>query len=198
MSTRYKIKNQFGLNFITITVVNWVDIFIRKAYKDIIVDSLRYCQREKGLVVYAYVIMSSHVHLVVKANGQIPLVDILRDFKKFTAKKILAEIKEGKNKEYESRREWLLHRFRYRARTAPGNRQHQFWQSDNHPIFLVSTPVIAQKVDYIHNNPVVEGWVDQPEHFIYSSASNYVYGKGILEVEVMDLPVSWIGYIKGG
>ena len=65
--------------------MDWVEVFIHKSYKDIILDSLRYCQKEKGLVVSAYVIMTSRMHLVVEAGGSIPLSDILRDFKKFTA-----------------------------------------------------------------------------------------------------------------
>lgn len=192
--SRYKILDQHGLNFLTLTVVDWVDVFIRKRYKDIVIESLQYCQKEKGLVVYAYVIMSSHVHLIAEAKGSIPLSDILRDFKKFTAKTILNEIQSSGK---ESRKEWMLHRFAYRGHNAPGNRQYQFWQNDNHPIILYTLPVIAQKIDYIHNNPVVEGWVEQAEHYPYSSASNYARDFGLLDVAVVDLPMSWVGYIPG-
>ena len=192
--SRYKILDQHGLNFVTITVVDWVDVLVRKAYKDIIIESLKYCQKEKGLVVCAYVIMSSHLHLIVEAGGSIPLSDILRDFKKFTAKQILHEIEHGG---YESRREWMLHRFAYRGNQVPGNRRYQFWQSDNHPIELYTLPVIAQKIGYIHLNPVKEGWVTEAEHYLYSSASNYATGIGLLDTAVVDLPMSWVGYIAG-
>ncbi len=193
--SRYKILDQHGLNFVTLTVVDWVDVFVRKSYKDILLDSLRHCQKEKGLIVYAYVIMSSHVHMIVEAsNENIPLSDILRDFKKFTAKTILHEIEHGG---YESRREWMLHRFAYRGHHAPGNRHYQFWQSDNHPIDLYTLPVIAQKIGYLHRNPVKEGWVLEAEHYPYSSASNYATGTGLLEVAVVDLPTSWVGYVPG-
>lgn len=193
--SRYKILDQHGLNFVTLTVVDWVDVFVRKAYKDIVLDSLRYCQKEKGLVVYAYVIMSSHVHLIVEASKpEIPLSDILRDFKKFTAKQILHEIE---NSGKESRKEWMLHRFAYRGHQAPCNRQYQFWQSDNHPIDLFTLPVIAQKIRYIHENPVKEGWVLDAEHYLYSSASNYAAEKGLLDVAVVDMPMSWVGYVPG-
>jgi putative transposase len=191
---RYKIIDQHGLTFLTMTVVDWVDVFIRKSYKDIIIDSLKYCQKEKGLIICAYVIMSSHIHMVVKANVSITLSDILRDFKKFTANTILDKIENGKK---ESRREWLLHRFAYRGSTAPGNRKYRFWKLDNHPINLFTLPVIAQKVDYIHLNPVKEGWVDAASDYLFSSASNYETGKGILEVTVLDLPLSWKGYSSG-
>jgi REP element-mobilizing transposase RayT len=193
--SRYKILDQHGLNFVTCTVVDWVDVFTRKTYKDIIINSLDYCQKEKGLRVYAYVIMSNHLHLIIEATRpETPLSDILRDFKKFTAKRILHEIEHGG---YESRREWMLHRFAYRGHQAPGKREHQFWQSDNHPIDLYTLPVIAQKIGYIHLNPVKEGWVAEAEHYLYSSASNYAFGTGLLDVAVVDLPMSWVGYVAG-
>jgi hypothetical protein len=132
--------------------------------------------------------------LVVEASGAVPPTDVLRDFKKFTARQILGEIEKGGG---ESRREWMLHRFAYRGHHAPGNRRYQFWQSENHPIELYSMPVIAQKIEYIHQNPVREGWVDRAEDYVYSSASNYVAGKGILEVAVVDIPLSWSGYVAG-
>ena len=189
--SRYKILDQHGINFVTLTVVDWVDVFIRKRYKDIVIESLKHCQKEKGLVVYAYVIMSSHIHLIAEAKGSIPLSDILRDFKKFTSKTILREIEHGG---YESRREWMLNRFAFRGHNASGNRQYQFWQSDNHPIILYTLPVITQKIIYIHNNPVVEGWVEQVDQYLYSSASNYVGNTGLLDVAVVDMPMSWEGY----
>lgn len=132
--------------------------------------------------------------MVVKANDTITLSDILRDFKKFTANTILDKIENGKR---ESRREWLLHRFAYRGATASGNRKYRFWKLDNHPINLFTLPVIAQKVDYIHLNPVREGWVDTASDYLYSSASNYETGNGILDVTVLDLPLSWKGYSSG-
>jgi putative transposase len=193
--SRYKILEQHGLNFLTLTVVDWVDVFTRKCYKDILLDSLRYCQNEKELVVYAYVIMSNHLHLIAEARGKIPLSDILRDFKKFTAKAILQEIEQGG---YESRKEWMLHRFAYRGRSVMDGRKCQFWQRDNHPKLLYSMPVIAQKIAYIHNNPVVEGWVEYPEHYLYSSASNYANDRGLLDITVIELPMSWVGFIQGG
>lgn len=191
---RYKILDQHGLTFLTMKVVDWVDIFIRKSYKDIIIDSLKYCQKEKGLIICAYVIMSSHIHMAVKANDTLTLSDILRDFKKFTANTILDKIENGKS---ESRREWLLHRFAYRGATSSGNRKYRFWKLDNHPINLFTLPVIAQKVDYIHLNPVKEGWVELSSEYLYSSASNYETGNGILDVTVLDLPLSWEGYSSG-
>ena len=191
--SRYKIHDPHGLYFLTLTVVDWVDVFVRKSYKDIIIKSLQYCQKEKGLEIAGYVIMSSHVHLIARATGTQTLSEVLRDFKKFTARQILKEIETGG---YESRREWMLHRFAYRGNTTTGNREYQFWQSDNHPIEIYSLPVALQKLQYIHDNPVVEGWVSEPADYLYSSASNYFHGKGILEVSLIDIPLSLVGNVR--
>ncbi|TAE45957.1 MAG: transposase [Bacteroidetes bacterium] len=182
--SRYKIWDQHGLNFVTLTVNDWTDVFIRKQYKDILLDSLRFCQAEKGLVICAYVVMSSHVHLAVAASGSLTLSDILRDFKKFTSRRILQEIQTGG---YESRKEWIMERFVCRDNEKADSQLHQFWKPDNHPIALFTQPVIAQKIDYIHENPVKEGWVERAEHYLYSSASNYATGSGLLNVTLLDV-----------
>ena len=69
---RYEIQDQFGYYFLTLTVVYWIDIFSRSQYRDVIVDSLNYCVKEKHLELNAWVIMSNHVHLVarVKEEGE--------------------------------------------------------------------------------------------------------------------------------
>ena len=193
---RYKIIDQNGLNFVTFTVVDWLDIFVRKEYKDIVIESLKYCQEHKGLLLYAYVIMTSHIHLIVQTHQDHKLSDTIRDFKKFTGKTLVQVIK---NNRRESRREWLLHRFEWNAKKRKGkDRKYQFWQSDNHPIALYSPRVIWQKINYIHLNPVVEGIVSKREHYIYSSAKNYMEEKDVLiDVRLMDL-FNDSGYLHTG
>jgi REP element-mobilizing transposase RayT len=93
--------------YITMTVGGWIDIFTRKNHRYAIINSLKYCQEEKGLIIYAYVIMSNHIHMIVDSNGSFTLKEIIRDFKKFTSKKILQQIQ----CETESRRKWLLQLF---------------------------------------------------------------------------------------
>ncbi|MEN8122608.1 MAG: hypothetical protein ABFS35_19860 [Bacteroidota bacterium] len=61
MSTGYKISEKEGAYFLTFQIVGWVDIFTRKTYRDIAIESLIYCQKNKGLEVFAYVIMSNHI-----------------------------------------------------------------------------------------------------------------------------------------
>ena len=182
----YKLRDQSGLYFITSTIVGWIDLFIRKKYRDIIIDSLRYCQEHKALRIYAFIIMSNHIHLVVQAGrpDKWPLSAILRDFKKFTANTILDNI----DLEPELRRSWLTHMFKYYAKYNTNNRVHQVWMQDNHPILLDSQWLIWQKINYIHKNPVVARIVDKPEDYVYSSARNYKWRnrRCILKINLMD------------
>jgi hypothetical protein len=80
-----------------------------------------------------------------------------------------------------------MYLFKFFAIKNRRKRDHQFWQSDNHPIEIYSKAVLRQKLDYIHNNPVRAGWVNMPQHFIYSSASNYFDdGNGILNTYILE------------
>tara|TARA_R110001592_G_scaffold178589_1_gene419717 strand:- start:1796 stop:2350 length:555 start_codon:yes stop_codon:yes gene_type:complete len=178
-TTSYKIGDQNGLYYLTFSTVEWLDVFTRKRYKDIVVDSLEYCQKEKGLELYSWVLMSNHVHLVVRAKENCQLSDILRDFKKHTSKQIIKSIEE----DGESRRDWLLSEMLKAGAVNSKKQTYQLWRNDNHPIELSSNEVINQKTDYIHNNPVLEGVVAKAEDYLYSSAKNYCGEEGLLEVE---------------
>ena len=85
----YKIRNQLAIHFITFAVVNWIDAFTRIEYKNIVIDSLKYCRKEKGLNIHCWVIMTNHVHFIFSANEGFELSNILRDFKKHTSDKII-------------------------------------------------------------------------------------------------------------
>lgn len=108
MGIRNKISEGYCY-FLTLTVVDWVDVFTRPNYKHIIIDSLRYCQKEKGLILYGWCLMSNHLHLIAQADENNHLSDILRDLKKYTSKQIIKAIIENP----ESRRDWMLDRFRF-------------------------------------------------------------------------------------
>lgn len=179
----YKIVNQNSLHFITPTVVGWIDIFSRKVYRDIIISSLKYCIENKGLILHAYVIMSNHLHLVLSAKENYTLSNIIRDFKSFTAKKIIDEVLTNPS---ESRRGWMIKLFKYYAKYNKNNTTYQFWKRDNHPIELSDMTMIAQRVNYTHLNPVRAGIVDQAEKYNYSSARNYENKYGLIKVEVID------------
>ena len=180
---RHKIVNQHGLHFLTFTVVGWIDVFTRKQYRDILIESMKFCQSKKDLHINAYVIMSNHMHLIAH-SPESNLSDIIRDFKKYTSKQIIKAIRENPK---ESRAEWMLKLFKYFAKYNKNNSVYQFWKQDNRPIELINPKWINQKINYIHFNPVRAGVVELPEDFIYSSARNYLGERGILEVEVIDV-----------
>lgn len=185
MSKKQKILDQQGLNYLTLTTVGWVDIFTRQIYRTILIDSLKYCIDNKGLLVHAYVVMPNHLHLLASTQSPFQLADVLRDFKAHTARTILQYLQ---NTSYvESRRKWLLHVLNYHAYGRKDQQSYQVWQSGNHPILLYSKKVILQKLQYVHLNPVRAGFVTQPADWLYSSAPFYETGEGLLDVAVLDV-----------
>ncbi len=162
--------------------MDWVDIFTRKEYRYDIVDSFKYSQENKGLIIYAWCIMSSHLHIICRAKEGFRLSDIIRDMKKFTAKKIIERI----ITEPESRREWMVYRFEFAAKFKKQNSKYMFWKKDNHAVLLDTNQMMEQRLHYIHQNPVEAGIVDEPVHYIFSSARDYTGLKGLLELEFIE------------
>jgi REP element-mobilizing transposase RayT len=180
----YIIRDQEKAHFITATVVDWIDVFTRKTYRDSIIECLDYCIQNKGMILYGYVIMSNHIHMIIQSENA-KLSDLVRDFKKFTAKKILEKIQT----EPESRREWMLERFQKATESHSRNKNFQFWQYGNHAEEIFTTHFLWTKLDYIHLNPVRSGIVSKIDDYVYSSASNYTTGKGIITVELVENPI---------
>lgn len=178
---RYIVSDQNTLYFLTMTVVHWIDIFTRKEYKWLIVDSLNYCVEQKGLKLYAWVLMSNHLHLIARIEEPHTMTEFLRDFKKFTSKALIEKINEIE----ESRRDWLLDKFGFEAYRTRRAEQYKVWQDGNHPILLESNYFIEQKLDYIHQNPVRQEIVENPEEYLYSSAKDYVGQKGLVKIELI-------------
>lgn len=177
MSRNYKFKEPEGIYFVSFAVVEWIDVFTQNEYKNIVIDSLCYCQREKGMEIFAWCIMTNHVHLIFRSvKGQKPEL-LLGDFKRFTSKAVVKAIQ---NNFRESRKEWLLEQFAKAASKSSNVKEYQFWRHDNKPVELWSNKVIDEKIRYIHNNPVEEGLVFYPEDYVYSSARDYSGAKGIL------------------
>lgn len=179
MPSKYKFSDHQDVHFISFAVVQWVDALSRPQYKDIVIDSLRYCQQKKGLILYAYVIMSNHIHLMAAAEEGYSLSDILRDMKKHTSKTLFAAILSNPK---ESRKGWMKWVFRSAGELNPNNKVFQFWQQDNRPIQLSTAKMVEQRLTYIHDNPVKAGLVKEAEHYPYSSAADYSGGKGFLEI----------------
>ena len=179
MSRKYKFHNKSGAYFVSFATVNWIDVFTRHLYFDVLANSVEYCRKHKGMELYAYCFMPSHIHLIFRSSNDKPS-ELLRDFKKHTAKKVLEAIKSNPQ---ESRKEWLLWMFERAGKKSSNVSQFQFWQHHNKPIELWSPAVIKQKLDYIHNNPVESGFVIDPVDWKYSSATNFQEDHTILEID---------------
>ena len=178
---RYHIDDQHAIYFLTFTVVDWIDVFARPEYKMIIVDSLNYCIENKGLVCYAWVLMTNHMHIIVRAEHPNRLSDVIRDYKKFTSKKLVESI----DTITESRREWLLHKFEFNAKVTRRADNSKFWQDSNHAICLEGGGNrMQERIQYIHQNPVRQQIVAFPEDYIFSSAGDYAGRKGLVTVAI--------------
>lgn len=177
----YAIRNQSGIFFLTFKVVFWMDVFTRQSYRDMVIESFIYCRNNKELKVHAYVIMSNHVHCIL-SSGREDLSGAIRDLKRHTSKKITDHILTNQ----ESRRFWMWHQMKFAASRHARNDVYQLWTHDNHPVELNSNYLIDQKLNYIHQNPVRAGIVANAEDYIYSSATNYCGGKGLMEIDILD------------
>ncbi|MBI1779834.1 MAG: transposase [Sphingobacteriales bacterium] len=183
MSRKYKFHDNQQIYFVSFAVVGWIDLFVRNEYKDELVKSLDYCIKHKDLELYAWCIMTSHVHLIIGSRGK-PLADIMRDFKRHTSEQLHILIKKNPK---ESRREWMLEMMEKAGRENSNNTGFQLWQQHNHPIALPTQEITHQKLDYLHNNPVVAGFVEKPEDWLYSSAKDYYTGKkGMLDIILIE------------
>jgi putative transposase len=181
MSRKYKFHNKDGLYFVSFATVYWIDVFVREDYTKTIIASLDYCRKNKGLEIYGWCIMPSHLHLVIRAKENNP-EKVLGRFKEFTSKQLRQQIEENPQ---ESRKEWMLKLMQHAASKSSNVKQMQFWQHHNKPIELWSNDVTEQKMNYIHMNPVVAGFVSEAHHWKYSSAIDYSGGKGLLDIDFL-------------
>ena len=180
MSEKYKFHDPHGLHFVTTTVVHWIDLFTRKELRHIVLDSLKHCQSEKGLVIHGWCLMPSHLHMIVHSKKE-RLPDRFRDFKKFTAKQIVTNLVEIN----ESRREWLMRAFQQSGHGLKRISRFKVWQDGNQPKGIETNEFLDEKLDYIHNNPVMDEIVDEPEHYLFSSARDYAGNIGLLHVDLL-------------
>lgn len=157
-------------------MVKWIPIFTRKPYFEVLIDSLQFCRQHKGLKIYAYVILDNHLHLVVGGDR---LTDILRDFKSYTAKRVIALLEE-------ERKTWVLNQLQYYKKPTKTESHYQVWQEGFHPQEISSEEMLYQKTVYLHDNPVRIGVVEEPGHWVYSSARDFAGEKSILELDILD------------
>ena len=167
MRSRYRIHEPDAAHFITSTIIEWLPVFTTAACCDVLVRSFEHCRQHKGLRLHAWVILDNHFHAIVSGPE---LADTIRDFKRFTARMILAQLQtEG--------REWLLNQLAYfRAAHRKAAAEHQVWQEGVHPQAIIDDEMMRQKLEYLHNNPVKRGMVASPEHWRYSSAHEWLDG----------------------
>jgi len=174
MAETYRVYDPGGVYFVTFTVHQWVDVFTRPVYIELLLENLRYCQKNKNLEIYAWVIMSNHCHLIISVTEG-DLSDFIRDFKKHTAKVLVKAIE---NNENESRREWLL-------LLLKKDKKIWFWESGYHGEEIRTKPFFDSKMKYIHLNPVRAGIVEKEEEYLWSSCGA-LYGlrKALLDLAV--------------
>jgi putative transposase len=178
MSRKYKFGDNDKLYFISFSVVGWIDLFIRKEYKDIILDSWRFCQKNKDLEIYCWCIMTSHIHMIIGSKER-PLDKIVGEMKSFTSRSLRRAISEHPT---ESRREWMVHLMEKAGMQNSNNHEWQLWQQHNHPIEITNTTMFYQKMNYIHRNPVEAGFVENEEDYLYSSARDFFDKKGLVDL----------------
>ncbi|HWZ22113.1 MAG TPA: transposase [Cytophagaceae bacterium] len=166
MSEKFKTYpgNQY---YLTMTLEGWIDLFTRKEYAEFLEINLNYCIENKGLEVFSYCIMPSHLHMITRTLDY-NLSDWLRDYKSYTSRKLYEMVK---NHPGESRKEWLLYSFKYFAKPLKSNKEYKIWHNGNHPEEIFSQKFYDQKEMYIHNNPVEAGLVTDPQYYRYSSAN---------------------------
>ena len=170
--SRYKIYENQQPYFLTCTVVNWLPIFSSRPVAQILLDSLRFLQTHDRLTVYAYIILENHLHLMASS---LDLAKEIGDFKSFTARKILDFFTANQARH-------ILELLADSKIAHKRDRTYQLWQEGSHPELIQGDDMMRQKIEYIHNNPVKRGYVDDPTHWRYSSARNYVGQAGLLEV----------------
>lgn len=172
--SRYKIYDTSFPYFLTMTVVDWLPIFANQEVADIILNSLQYLQEEKKAKLYAYVIMKNHLHCVVQSDD---LKKVIQSFKSYTARAIIDYFTERQNVD-------ILRKLKQNKLSFKTKSEYQVWQEGSHPEEITTDAMMQQKIEYIHNNPVRKGYVEEASDWQYSSAQNYEGKQGLLNVEI--------------
>lgn len=185
---------QRSCTYITFNTADWVDIFIRPVYKEVIANALNRFIREKGFTVYAWCLMSNHLHLVAEAKKGTGLAVIEKEFKKYTTQAILEAI----DLEPELRRHWMLERFELCSKSLKKLEKFQLWQDCSNPVFIDFKQVykLQERILYVHENPVRDKIVYRPDDYIFSSASDYAGRKGLVNVTVLNFEALRLSLIK--
>ena len=177
MKSRYKVVDQEGIYFITSSIIEWLPVFTSEDTFRIISDSLHFCLEEKSLKLYGYVITLDHLHMIVSSEN---LSEVMKSFKRHTAKEIIKYLKQTNN-------EWILNQFHFYKKKNKIESEYQVWQEGFHLQLISSYEMMEQKIEYMHQNPVRKGFVNNPEYWKYSSACNLDFkGNPILELNEIE------------
>jgi putative transposase len=171
--SRYKVVDPQLPHFITCTVLHWIPVFTRPETVEVVLESLRFLMKD-GLKVYGFVVLENHLHLVAQSD------DLNRDiarFKAFTARQLIRYLVENNVTQ-------ILEQLMFYKKAHKADRAYQVWQEGSHPEWIQNDAMMRQKLEYVHHNPVKRGYVDEPEHWRYSSARNYAGRDGLLDVFV--------------
>jgi putative transposase len=170
--SRYQIFEDDCPYFLTWTIVGWLPVFTRREAVDIILNSWRYLQANRDLKLFGYVILENHLHLLASAPG---LTKVVKDCKSFTARQVI-DLLEKRSATV------LLRQLSLEKLAHKHESDYQVWQEGSHPQQIQHDEMMWQKLEYMHNNPVERGYVDDPLHWRYSSARNYAGQPGLIEV----------------
>lgn len=165
---KYSIKKQHAMYYLIFETIDNIDILTPKCYKNIIVESLIYCIQNKGLQLYAYVIVNNQVQLIAKASQpNIGLSDIIRDFKKYTSKLMLEYITNPKE---DKRNNWLEALLFIKGQQNPNNEMYQVWKQQPYGVLIDTVRLFYSKIEYMHLLPVINGLVSSADDYLFSSA----------------------------
>jgi putative transposase len=178
MSRKYKFHDKDKLYFVSFATVHWIDVFVREEYKQVLIDSWKHCQEKKGLEIYGWCLMPSHVHMIIGSKKD-KMENIVRDMKKHTSLELRTIIK---NNLLESRKAWIIWMMERAGRKNSNNSDWQFWQQHNKPLEIKDQEMFDKIMKYIHDNPVLAGFVNKAEDWKYSSAGNFCGMKGLIEL----------------
>jgi putative transposase len=172
--------------FITLRTVDWVDVFIRPVYKQMIVHSLNHFIATKGMTVYAWCLMTHHLHLLACSDSGSSLADLEKEYRAFTSVKI----QEAIETEPAIRKEWILNRFKNSGHLFGLAKKFQVWETSHGPgtaINFKKPGLLLEHIEHIHQNPVRDKIVDIPAEYLYSSARDYAGIKGLVHITKLPL-----------
>jgi len=171
--SRNKVYEPTHPHFITCTVLHWLPIFTNQESVQILIDSLSHLQKNDNLTIFSYVILENHLHLIAQSDD---IRKSMQKFKAFTAYELLKLLQK-------QNATTLLKQFAFHKKAHKIKSTYQIWEEGFHPKLIISEKMMLEKINYIHQNPVKRGYIEEAEHWRYSSARDYQGIKGLLEVE---------------